>query len=70
MQWPHVKQAQSKVTSLCEHMANPAELQPVGTAGIAERSVDEISVGSVFSWKGFALRCCPDIFHLDQKLLD
>jgi len=28
---------QSQVTSLCEHTTNPAELEPVGTAGIADR---------------------------------
>lgn len=28
---------QSQVTSLWEHMTNSAELEPVGTAGIADR---------------------------------
>lgn len=37
VQWPHVKQAQSQVTSPCEHMASPAELEPGGTAGVADR---------------------------------
>lgn len=46
---------QSQVTSLCEHMTNPAELEPVGTAGIADRWVHEIYVGSLFSCKGLLL---------------
>lgn len=36
-------------------MTNPAELEPVGTAGIADRWVHEIFVGSLFSWKGLML---------------
>lgn len=47
--------AQSQVTSLCEHMTNPAELEPVGTAVFADRWVHEIFVGSLFSWKGLML---------------
>lgn len=52
------------LTSLCEHRTNPAELEPVETAGVADRWVHQIFVGSLFSWKGsHALRYCPNIFH-------